>query len=248
MIEIEYLIILGLVGFYLYDSAKICFYNEIYILKGFSTRFTVQMQHNRLSIFKKFLMIPPPLFPQYLCFKLCWQVNNVKDDHAMMQNEIEHITHLQRILKPLQFLVYLNAIVMLVLLPVALFKQWSYLILAILMLVIYVLNIINISYIFLQRKHLQLSNLKFTHLLVDALICPPFALNMLQKISLSYDFKTDAMLLAQHLLQVEEFQALLSQTIDDLEILKNNHDVEPKVIEQLNLKQIHLKNMFLNNP
>lgn len=247
MIAFEYLIILGLVGFYLYDSAKLCFYNEFFILKGFSAKFKLQLQNNRLSILKKFLMIPSPFSPQYLCFIVRWQLTQTDQHNEVIQQEINHILHIQKILKPLQALIFLNALLMLILFPMALLSQWNYLYMAILIVLIYSINIISIGCVFLQRKNLCLSNLKFSHLVVDALLCPPFALNMLQKISLASDFKTDGIILAQHLLQAEDFQALISQTIADIEILKNNHNTGPILLQQLDLKQNYLHRLGLDS-
>lgn len=141
-------------------------------------------------------------------------------------------------------MIYLNTVLILVLLPIALIYKSSYLYLAILILSIYAINLINITWIFIQRKQLHLSNLKFSYLFIDALLCPPFALNLLQKISLNYDLKTDAITLSQHVLQADDFQAVLSQTIADIELLKNNHDSEQVVIEQLTLKQNYLTNLL----
>ena len=244
MIAFDYLIILGLVGFYLYDSAKLCFYNEFYLLNGFTAKFKSQMLVNHVSIFKKFLIIPQPFCPHYLCFKVRWQLTHHQDQQQVADNEIGAILNLQKILKPLQPMIYLNTVLTLVLLPIALIYKSSYLYLAILILSIYAINLINITWIFVRRKQLHLSNLKFSYLLIDALLCPPFALNLLQKISLNYDFKTDAITLSQHLLQADDFQALLSQTIADIELLKNNHDSEQVVIEQLTLKQNYLTNLL----
>lgn len=244
MIAFEYLIILGLVGFYLYDSTKLCFYNEFYLLNGFTAKFKSQMLVNHFSILKKFLIIPQPFCPHYLCFKVRWQLTSHQDHQQVIGDEIKTILNLQKILKPLQFMVYLNAVLTLILLPTALIYKSSYLYLAILILSIYAINLINITWIFVRRKQLHLSNLKFSYLFIDALLCPPFALNLLQKISLNYDFKTDAISLSQHLLDADDFQILLSQTIADIELLKNNHDAEQVLIEQLNLKQNDLINLL----
>lgn len=247
MLTFEYLVILGLVGFYLYDSAKLCFYNEFYITKGFFQKIDAQMLTNQFSVFKKFLMIPQPFCPQYLCFKARWQLNKLNENDQVLQKDIHTISDFYKILRPLQYLIYANTIFTLILLPLALVLKWGYLLLAVIITLIYLINFFNILVIFFLRNKLQLSNLKFIHLLTDALFCPPFALNLLQKICLNYEIKSDAVVLCQQLLAPDEFQQLLQQIIDDIELLKHNHDSEMVFIEQLNHKQIYLSNLLVKS-
>jgi hypothetical protein len=66
-------------------------------------------------------------------------------------------------------MIYLNTVLILVLLPIALIYKSSYLYLAILILSIYALNLINITWIFVRRKQLYLSNLNSAIFSSDAL-------------------------------------------------------------------------------
>ena len=244
MFATEHLLAIGIVGFYLYDSAKLCFYNELYIEKGFRQKFHFQTLSNQFSLSKKFLMLPNPLCPQYLCFKTRWQIKTLALEPAELEHDVTNIKQISRILQPLQYNIFFNALLTLVLLPMALLLNLGYLLLAILIISIYTLNLFNICWIFFQRKSLTLSKSKMLHLIGDALFCPPFALNLLQKISLYSEFKSDAISLSQQLLPPVRFQQLLEQIIDDLELLKNAAEIHSEQFQLFELKQNELNHLL----
>lgn len=246
MIQIEYLIVLGLAGFYIYDSAKILFFNEFYMQKGFRKTFTSKTQTHLFSFLKKYLMLPDFIFPHHLCFKVRWTIKDTSDNETTQQNDVSSILKISKTLKKIQFSIYLNTVLCMVLLPIALILKMSYEILAVLIILIYVINIINAIWVFFHRKSLSLTKMKLANLWIDALFCPPFALNILKKISLNCDVKTDAIFVCKALLDDESFQELLKQIDTDIQQLKMNSDNE-SFIQQLSSKQKKLIQLGLND-
>ena len=56
---------------------------------------------------------------------------------------------------------------------------------------IYIVIASILIYIFTQKNNLQLTNNKFVSIAFESIVCPPFALNMVRKITLNYSIPTD---------------------------------------------------------
>lgn len=228
--------VLGLVGFYLYDSAQLYFYNEFSLYKGVSNTFQSATVSANLNIFSKYLVIPNSFLSYRLMFKCAWKIQDIQS--SALVREIEEITCITKILKPLQYINMLLFILTLVLLPLVIALKLGYLLLAIILVAIYFLNLISITMVIFKRKPLKLSRTKILHLFLDSLLCPPFALNLLRKISLNYQIHSEGTLLAQALLSTEHYQNLIATLLKDLDMLKI--DADPKRLNQLSLRQQQL--------
>ena len=56
---------------------------------------------------------------------------------------------------------------------------------------VYTLIVGVLIYLFTQKNNLQLTNNKFISIAFESIVCPPFALNMVRKITLNYSISTD---------------------------------------------------------
>jgi hypothetical protein len=75
-------------------------------------------------------------------------------------------------------------------------------------------------------------------LLLDILLCPPFALNLLRKISLNYNIETEGTVLAAQILNTENYQNLLNEIVHDIQTLKTASN--DKNVIQLELREQQL--------
>ena len=75
-------------------------------------------------------------------------------------------------------------------------------------------------------------------LLLDILLCPPFALNLLRKISLNYNIETEGTVLAAQILNTKNYQNLLNEIVHDIQTLKTASN--DKNVIQLELREQQL--------
>ncbi|RZF56866.1 hypothetical protein EXE30_01000 [Acinetobacter halotolerans] len=235
-LSFDILITIGIVGFYIYDSAHLYFYNEFNIQKGLGSTFKSQLLSRQLNIFHKYLFIPNLWFSHQLLFKCAWKIKD--SDPTIHPHDIIHLKNISQTLKPLQWVNILLFVLTLAVLPFLITFKAGYLTLAIILVIIYSLNLISILFVIVKREKLQLSWLKIMQLSLDALLCPPFALNLLRKISLNYHTKTDGILLAAQILDPQQYQILLDNILLDIQTLKMASN--EKKIAQLELREQQL--------
>lgn len=245
-LSFDILIILGIVGFYIYDSAHLYFYNEFNLQKGLGSTFKSQLISRQLNVFRKYLFIPNLLLSHQLLFKCAWKI---KDSELIMHSDdIRHLKNISQTLKPLQWINILVFVLTLAILPFLILFKADYLAVAIILVIIYSLNLISILFVIVKRKKLQLSWLKIMQLLLDALLCPPFALNLLRKISLNYHAKTDGILLAAQILNPQQYQQLLDEILLDIQALKIASNEKNIVQLELREQQLLLLKAPLEHP
>lgn len=236
-LSLETLFVLGIVGFYIYDSTYLYFYNEFNIQKGFKTSFHPQLLSKKLNFFSKYLVFFNLLLPYQLIFKCSWK-SIYSDKQIIFNDDITHITTISRTLKPLQFLNILLFLFIIFFLPLVILLKLNYVILAITITTIYFLNIINIFYVLYKRKKLKLSWVKVLQLAMDVFLCPPFSVNLLRKISLNYVVKTEGTILAKEILSEKSYQEFINTVLTDLEALKSASSIE-------NISKIELREQQL---
>jgi hypothetical protein len=243
----ELLFILGLVGLYLYDSAQLRFYNEFFISYGFGNKLNYGSLFPSIHFAKKFLSFPDVMFPHRLQFHCQWQLHTLNPQHIQLNQDIKHIHQYNKILQPLKYSTLLVMICTLIILPLALLLQSSYTVLAILTILIYGLHLLNSFYIFMQRRSLQLSKKFLSHLLLDTLLCPPFALNSLRKISLQLKLNSDAIDLSHALLNPQQ-QIKFNQELGDVMAqLRQHYSSTDPLYQTLIQRELMLKHKNSNN-
>ena len=70
-LSFEALLIIGVLGFYIYDSAILMFSNELIFTKSYG-KWSASFPTTRLRVMKKLLFFPNPLTPFNLIFVLSW--------------------------------------------------------------------------------------------------------------------------------------------------------------------------------
>ncbi|UUM28420.1 otopetrin domain-containing protein [Acinetobacter colistiniresistens] len=235
-LAVELLLTIGIVGFYIYDSASLYFYNEFNLHKGMRSRFKSELISRQINVLHKYLFIPNLLLSHQLLFKCAWKIKD--PEPSIHAHDLLHIKNISQILKPLQGINILIFILTIIVLPLLMIFKANYLAVAIILVLIYSLNLISILVVMIKRKRLQLSNFKIMQLLLDALLCPPFALNLLRKISLNYQAKTDGILLAAQILDLQQYQRLLDNILLDIQALKMASNEQN--ITQLELREQQL--------
>ncbi|OTG67587.1 hypothetical protein [Acinetobacter silvestris] len=238
-IAFEYWVILGLVGLYLYDSAKLIRYNQVFLYTGLRSKFSIHVPSKNMNVLKKYLFLTHPFHNSHLLFILQWNLNAQKKcDEVQLADEIQTIKNQVDSLRKLQLSNILVWILTLIAFPLLFLTQQSYLLILSTLLLIYVINLAQASYVILKRKPLTLNKKQCVSFFIDALFCPPFALNLLKKITLNIEIQHDAIHIAQLLLNPKAFSSGLEQIIQDIDALKQS-EPNTETAQYIQLGKLH---------
>ncbi len=178
MLSFESWLILGVIGFYLYDSIMLLNINELLLTRSYKSWF-YKFPELGFQLLRRYPLLLNPLTPHVAIFRTSWP-NDIKP-----LNEDKFSKFIQS-LELIQLVVNILLLLLLVYLPVISLVYGSGAKLLTLFLMIYLLIAVILVYVFNNKKELLLSNGDFISIAFEAFLCPPFALNMVRKISLNY--------------------------------------------------------------
>lgn len=239
-INFEYLFIISLAGLYIYDSATVCFYNSIFILKGIRKKFDYQIPHSQFNFGKKFLIFLQILSPHILVFQTSWQYKTIHT--KAIDIDINNIQKTAEILRKIQPIIIFLFVLMFIVMPILILFKFKTLLIILTILSIYLINIFLFIFILINRKKLHLSKKLILQILLDSLFCPPFALNLMKKISLNLSTTSDALALSKSLLNESRQKLLVNQVVSKIEILQSQYDPQDNTYIALETKKNNLMN------
>jgi hypothetical protein len=182
----EVLLVLGVIGFYLFDSAMLLYFNElVYVRKN--NRWAFVCPESRWQILGRTLYIPNPLTVEFPLFRVSWTVFESNDS----QDNREELQRFLDALDPLKYITTTLFLLLLCGLPLVVFHFGAGLGLLILFGVIYFTIIWMLILSYRQREQLGLSGMSLAKLAFDSLACAPFALNLVRKIALRHSLSGD---------------------------------------------------------
>ena len=227
MIEADVWLMAGIVAFYLYDAAILLYADELVAWprrRGWSASVGGQLQWRG-----RFVFVPPPLLPWRPLLRLQW-LRAAGDSVPVQQSALDD---LRRALKPLQIAVALMAVLLVALLPLALllWRRWEVMLL--LLGAIYLLSACMVLYSVRVRVALGLSRAALVSLAIDTLACPPFALNVVRKISLRHATGMDGLQFATATLAPAELQRLHVHLLPRVEALLQGEPADSSRAGQL---------------
>lgn len=178
VLSFEILLIIGVIGFYLYDSIMLLNINELILTrshKGWFYKFPIL----DFQLLRKYPLLPNPLTPDVAIFRTSWP----REAQSVNEKELECFT---QHLRPVQLIVDVLLLLLLIYLPVVSLIYGSGSKLLIIFAMIYLFIAVILKYIFDKKDELHLSKSNFASLAFESIACPPFALNMVRRISLNY--------------------------------------------------------------
>lgn len=178
MTGVELWLPVGAIGFYLYDSIQLLWQNELLCIRA-GKRWRIQAESS-LRISARRLVLPHPLLPHRPQFRAAW---SVADERAAA---LPDLNGLLSALKPIGILCQMLLWLLLSLAPMCWILGAGVIVLAQFALY-YLLIIAALVLVFRQRSPLALSTRAFWSLAFDVLVCAPFAVNLLRKLSLRRD-------------------------------------------------------------
>lgn len=170
---------LGIIGFYLYDSIMLLCYNEVVFSESFG-RWTFSSPDNNLRVRHKALFMPNPLTPFRPMFRVTWSTN----DSPLTEESTNELLKVVDLTRSLGIVVMLLFAEIALVVPTVIFTRGTGLLFLGTLMAVYLTILLALGLVYANRAGLALSNKRFASLAFDSLACPPFAINMLRKITL----------------------------------------------------------------
>lgn len=174
----EALVILVALAFYLYDSLMLLASNEAVLELGFNGSWSAAFGSNRWKIGGKEPYLPNALLPHLQTYRLTWTMS-VGDE---IQSETDSLRPAQELFRLIPF-VYVSALCMFVLVPIGFFANMGIFFLAAAIVLMYLNNLVALVILWYMRTAFNLTNSQFFSLAFECIACPPFAINLIRKLS-----------------------------------------------------------------
>ena len=203
-LSFEALFVIGVIGFYLYDSSMLLFSNElIFTAKRRKWAFTSAESH--WQMLGKNLYIPNPFTPSSVMFRVSWFITGSEqppEDQHRLNNFILALT-------PLRWMTYYLFALLIVVLPLIMLGYGAGLEFLIVVAAVYLTITVMLVLVWRQKEVLGLSKKTFAKLSFDSLACAPFALNLLRKITLQRSLSGDPIIFAREHFDTATFSQLI---------------------------------------
>jgi hypothetical protein len=182
MLSFEVALPLGVLAFYLYDCGMLLHDNElVYVRNGLLRGGAWSVLAGRdATLFGRRMSVPAPLLPWALLFRAFFSANDTRAGAPAVWPE----AGFARALRPLQFLCTGMLALLLLVLPAVSLGLGAGVALLVVFALAYLSSLAAFVIVYARRAALGLDGRALLSLGVDALACPPFAINLVRKISL----------------------------------------------------------------
>lgn len=176
---------------YLYDSVLLLYSNEAILTPRGKDEWFVGFGSNKTTLKGKEVYLP--LWPTKPLFRLAWKFEDAEPDISSTW------TAKRDAFSRFVPLVWSLAAITFVLLPFALFGRRGDLVILLSFMLIYVNVLLIVFLLWLDRHKFGLTGKSFAVMALDLLICPPFALNIIRRLSLRVPVQEDLIHAARRL-------------------------------------------------
>ena len=205
--------IIGVIGFYIYDSLSLLFHNQI-VFTETSKTWDFTFPSHRFRFGNKFVFLANVFMPFQSVFYSSWPCIE-KTPERIELNALNKFLNSLFIFRLLSIILWVTLI--LILPPILLMYGTIFNLLTILG-VTYVTIFLMIFFLWRFKKRLNFSNKDFFSIVFDILACPPFAINVVRKITLKQKFKFTPIEFSKKRLSQKErlkFQYQLNERIEE---------------------------------
>ncbi|GLQ48226.1 hypothetical protein GCM10007862_32770 [Dyella lipolytica] len=168
----------GVVALYLYDSALLLYHNEVILIS--SRRGCRISGGSAFELGGRYVFLPLPLFPHQPLFRLTWPQQGVFDG-SVQPVRFHRVRVALEVIAPWTLLLLALFVVGL---PYVLFVSRNATALLAWLAVVYAVIVVTLMQVYRYRKALNLSSRAVAAIALDAVLCAPFALNVIRKIGL----------------------------------------------------------------
>lgn len=203
----EILLVVGLVGLYLYDSTILLLSNEGILNPVSGSRWAVLFGSERFQIRGKEPFMPNPLLPHRPLFRLSWPTE------GLVVGPIQQWSPPTNIYYPLAPMIWGMAIALFCLIPLGLFSRLGILAVVAGIALFYASTLSALAWVWMKRSQYQCSNKRFVALAFESLTCPPFALNLIRHLSAEVYVPEDLLSASRRFLSEEDWSNALGRLI-----------------------------------
>jgi hypothetical protein len=196
----ELLLVAIYVGLYLYDSALLMYANEAILIPIGKDSWSVAFGSNKTTLKGKEVYLPNPILPTQLLFRLSWKFEK------NASHSIDDWTIRRDSLKEFGPAVWSLFALIFGFLPYALFSRQGDLFILLAFASIYINVVLITLLLWIKRKKNELTIKDFIGIAIDLIICPPFALNIIRRLSLRIPVTEDLVSAAQRLQTSESWE------------------------------------------
>ncbi len=187
----EVLLMLAIVGLYIYDSALLLYCNEGVLSPKRRDSWRVGLGSANFGVSGKGLFVPNPLLMHRPLFRLSWRFEGSKTTEPWKPPRNAFFT-----LVPM---VWSIAVSLFILIPLGFFTRLGDRILFPALLLLFGNIFIALFWIWLNRATFNLSMHRFAGLAFESVICRPFSLNLIRHLSLNIPVVEDLVYVAKRL-------------------------------------------------
>lgn len=218
----EVLLLAGLLGLYLYDSARLLHANEGVLMASLGGRWSLHFGAQHFTLRGKEPFIPHPLLPHRPVFQLTWK-QQVASGAAPRWTPPSFRPY--KVLAPL---VWLMALALFGLVPLGLFSRFGNVALAAGIVLFYAAALLALGFTWFQRRNLALTARQVGALAFESLTCPPFAINLVRHISWHTRPPEELITAGRRLLRSEDWNATLPIVIKRIDHAISWEDGTPR--------------------
>ncbi len=197
------LIVLGVIGFYLYDSAMLLYYNEFVLIEAHGT-WTFRYPQGGWQLLGRNPYLPNPLTPYAAIFRVSWSPSSLVEQHQ----EDHRVQEFTRALNPLRYMALVLLVLLVVELPLLLLTFGANLGVLVLVGIVYLTIMAMLLVVFLNAC-IAANSRACSALAAELLACAPFAINILRRIELRRSIAGDPIRFASGRLDTESFAKLV---------------------------------------
>lgn len=223
--SLELVLIIGIVVFYLQDSAILLYYDELVF---FRTRRRWHASLGGLQWRGRFLFLPNPLVPWRPLRRVSWM-----ETPPRKGNPGRRLRRVALLLRPMQLGVAVQAVLLFLMLPLLLWRFPHPLAMLSLLAAIYATGMLLALALWRRRERLGLDVRTVMWLAIDCIVCPPHAINIVRRLGLLLPLSADALALAGTSLGQPERRRLAVELTERIEMVSRTSD-DGHLVERLN--------------
>jgi hypothetical protein len=221
---------IGAAAFYLYDSCCLLWQNELVYTRG--KRWRVH-GGTELRITGRRVFVPPPLLPLRPQFVVRWSVDDTRSAAGDAPSALIQALRPVGVINQLQ-------LVLLLALPLVSWTQGAGIVMLVVFAFFYLLTITALALLWRRRARCGLKAKAFWLLVLDALACAPFAVNLTRKVSMQHGLAGDPLRFAARQLDPATRETVRKIIAARLE--EEHADASERAREALNILQSRLEN------
>lgn len=164
------------IGLYIYDSALLLRRDEGVLVPARRGRWSVELGSQSYQLLGKYVFIPNPFLPHRPLYRAAWRLDG---DHGVQEDWDAR----RNVLRPIAPLVGAMAVAFFVLLPLGFFTKAGNWALVAALALLYLSIVTTLVWVWRHRSTFMLSGKQYAALAFESLVCSPFALNMVRRLS-----------------------------------------------------------------